>query len=60
MYIIKKIIYHLYSKIYHKIFYKIQQIAENFFSYEYSYNHLIKKIDKENILTKKQKQETKV
>ena len=57
MYIIKKIIYHLYSKIYHKIFYKIQKIAENFFAYEYSYNHLIKKIDNKNILTKEQKLE---
>lgn len=57
MFSIKKIIYHLYSKIYRKIFYKIQQVAEKFFSYEYSYNHLIKKTNKKNVLTKEQKKE---
>ena len=57
MFSIKKIIYRLYNKIYREIFYKIHKFAERYFDYEYSYNHLIKKTDKTDILTKKQKHE---
>lgn len=57
MNIIKKTLCRIYNKIYWKFIYKLEQKNEIFFINEYHYNLLVKKIDKKNILTKKQKQE---
>ena len=47
----------IYNKLYLRIFYRLKIIVSKRFSYEYSYNHLIKKIGTKNILTKEQKKE---